>query len=352
MIRLALEGIISRMDRIISTLEFTDIKKIAEGGQGAVYKAKQKGVEGFEKTVAIKMLLESTSGNRNFVDLFIAEAKLVANLVHENIVQIYQLGKAGKHYYFVLEYIDGISLYDFMTLHTSRHIQISPTLAVFIASRVVRGLAYAHSRTDLGGHPLNIVHCDVCPHNILITSEGLPKLTDFGIAKATSVVRKESGLTGKLAFMSPEQANQKPVDFRSDIYSLGAVLFNMLTGKPLRNLHADFNDILEQARSGVIDWDGVSGFDQELIGIMRRMLALDPAERYQSTDELGRDLEYHIYKDGYGPTIVALADCIREHMPQLYLPKISEEELSQAETMVRGVSSDDVTLDRRKGHPK
>lgn len=321
------------MDRIADTLEFTDIKKIAEGGQGAVYQAKQKGVEGFEKTVAIKMLRESTSRNQKFVDLFIAEAKLVANLVHENIVQIYQLGKTGGSYYFVLEYINGISLYDFITLHAHRQKQIPCELAVFIASRVVRGLAYAHNRKDPYGRPLNIVHCDVCPHNILITSEGLPKLTDFGIAKATSMVRSGFGLSGKLLFMSPEQAKQQRIDFRSDIYSLGAVLFNMLTRKAIRDPDGDFNAVLEQAQTGAVNWDEVSGLDGELVGILRRMLAPDPRDRYPSTDELARDLEYHIYKDGYGPTIVALANYMQERLPHLYRPEIPMQELSRAETM-------------------
>jgi eukaryotic-like serine/threonine-protein kinase len=320
------------MDNIIDKLEFADIKKIAEGGQGAVYKAKQKGVEGFEKTVAIKMLLERASRNQQFVDLFIAEAKLVANLVHENIVQIYQLGKTGKNYYFVLEYINGISLYDFITRHVNLNLPFPPELAVFVASRVVRGLAYAHSRTDSSGRALNIVHCDVCPHNILITTEGLPKLTDFGIAKATSMVRSEFGLSGKLLFMSPEQASQKTLDFRSDIYSLGAVLFNMLTGKPIRDTHAKVDEILAQARGGAVDWGEVSSFDEELVDILRRMLAIDPGERYPSTDELARDLEYYIYKDGYGPTIVALAKYMREQLPQLYQSDISKEEFSTAET--------------------
>jgi serine/threonine protein kinase len=297
------------------------------------------------------LLLESASRNQTFVDLFIAEAKLVANLVHENIVQIYQLGKTGKNYYFVLEYINGISLHDFITRHANLNVQFPHKLAVFIASRVVRGLAYAHSRTDPGGRPLNIVHCDVCPHNILITSEGLPKLTDFGIAKATSMVRSEFGLSGKLLFMSPEQARQKTLDFRSDIYSLGAVLFNMLTGKPIRDLHAKLDEVLEQARDGAVDWCEVSCFDEELVGILRRMLAIDPSERYQSTDELAQDLEYYIYKDGYGPTIVALANYMRERLPQLYQPEISEKDLSQAETFqARTVPLSEITRRTRKAH--
>lgn len=333
------------MEKIVGALEFAHIRKIAEGGQGAVYKASQQGVEGFEKTVAIKMLLESASRNQKFVDLFIAEAKLVANLVHENIVQIYQLGKTGESYYFVLEYINGVSLYDFITRHTSQQMQIPHQLAVFVASRVVRGLAYAHSRTDQHGRPLDIVHCDVCPHNILITTEGLPKLTDFGIAKATSMAQGEFGLSGKLLFMSPEQAKQESLDFRSDIYSLGAVLFNMLTGKPIRDSRAQASQVLEQAREGRVDWDEVSRYEEELVSLLRRMLAIDPNERYESTDELARDLEYYIYKDGYGPTIVTLANYMREQLPQLYQPELSVKEQSEAETFhARTIPLSETTL--------
>ncbi len=297
--------------------EFTIIEKIAQGGMGAVYKASQKGVEGFEKTVAIKTLLNSLSADVKTVEMFICEAKLVANLVHENIVQIYQFGRQGGNYFFVMEYVDGTSLYDFLTIHSKINKTIPRELAVFIASRVARGLAYAHARKDHEGNPLNIVHCDVCPHNVLFTTEGVPKLADFGIAKAATMAKSEA-IAGKLPYMSPEQANKGAIDFRSDIYSLGVVLFNLLSGNLTRNVFLPLKELLAQVKTGYVAWEKLpKDLDPELRGMLEKMLAPDPADRYSSTDKLGRDLEYHIYKDGYGPTIVALAEYIRKLMPNL-----------------------------------
>ncbi len=174
------------MEKFFSKTNYSVVKKIAEGGMGAVYKAQQKGIAGFEKTVAIKTLLGHVSKNPQFIDRFVFEAKLVANLVHENIVQIYQLDRHKGEYFFILEFVNGISLFSFVDFLIRTKTLLPEKLAVFIASRIARGLAYAHSRCDANGKPLSIVHCDVCPHNIMLTTEGLPKLTDFGIARATS----------------------------------------------------------------------------------------------------------------------------------------------------------------------
>jgi serine/threonine protein kinase len=239
------------MEELLSKTAYKNISKIAEGGMGAVYKAQQKGTAGFEKTVAIKTLLECYSQNKNFVDRFVSEAKLVADLVHENIVQIYQLDHYKGTYFFVLEFVNGISLHDFLNFLNKTQVQLPQKLAVFIASRIARGLAYAHSRCDASGVPLSIVHCDVCPRNIMITTEGLPKLADFGIAKAQTIGNQES-MDGKLPYMSPEQANKQNMDFRSDIYSLGMVLFFMLSGKSARCVDLSFADVLEQARANII----------------------------------------------------------------------------------------------------
>ena len=299
---------------------FEIIDSIAEGGMGAVYKARQIGVEGFEKTVAIKTLREELSKDKTFTSMFIEEAKLVANLVHENIVQIYQLGKKKKMYYFVMEYVEGISLHDFINIHTKTGMHVPVKLAVFIASRIARGLAYAHSRIDSTGEPLNIVHRDICPNNVLINTEGLTKLTDFGIAKARlKVTDLSSALMGKFPYMSPEQANKEHLDFRSDIYSLGLVLFQLLAGETARNLDQPTAGILKDAKKGYVEWSLLpEGLDFHLYELLKKSLSLDPDERYQSTSELARDLEYYIYKDGYGPTIVSLADYMREECPFLY----------------------------------
>ena len=285
---------------------------------GAVYKAQKKGIAGFEKTVAIKTLLGDLSKNKNFIDRFILEAKLVANLVHENIVQIYQLDRYRGKYFFVLEFVNGISLFSFMEFLSRTKTCMPEKLSVFIASRIARGLAYAHTRCDASDEPLSIVHCDVCPHNIMITTEGLPKLTDFGIAKATTTGNINS-IDGKLPFMSPEQARGEKVDFRSDIFSLGMVLFYMISGKSARPLNASFEDVLKQAQKNEINWDALpDDIDKELLKIITKMLASSPGERYQDTAELARDLEYHIYKDGYGPTIVTLSEYMRKQMPALF----------------------------------
>ena len=308
---------------IVDKVEFEIVSKIADGGMGSVYKAQQKGVLGFSKVVAIKTILEEFASNNEFIDEFISEAMLVANLIHENIVQIYQLGKIKKEYYFVLEYVDGISLYDFMDFHTRTQMRLPAELGVFIASRIARGLGYAHTRTDADGKPMNIVHCDVCPHNILINTEGVPKLTDFGIARA-SVRKLDRGVAGKLPFVSPEQiVVDGKLDFRSDIYSLGVVLFFMLSGKLPRATDKTIRDMVSDIRENVINWDFLpENLDKELHVLLQRMLAKDPDERFASTSDLARELEYYIYKNGYGPTIVTLAAYMKKALPGLFTANI------------------------------
>ena len=304
---------------MISKLDANDhyeiVNLIAEGGMGAVYKAKKVGAAGFEKTVAIKMMLDKLAGDRRNVDDFVGEAKLVANLIHENIVQIYDLAQCPEGFYFVLEFVDGISLYDFIDFHLKIRRQLPLNLAVFIAARVARGLAYAHSRRDAAGRPLGIVHCDVCPHNVLINTEGVPKITDFGIARITTQAFA-GRVSGKLAFMAPEQARREEVDFRSDIYSLGIVLFFMISGKMARDLSPSLTEILHNVRQNKLDWTQLpADLPGELVGMLKKMLADDPADRYSDTSLLAKDLEYFIYKDGYGPTIVTLANYMRELLP-------------------------------------
>ena len=328
----------SSVNTLSCTSNFRIVEKIAQGGMGAVYKAHQKGVEGFEKTVAIKTLLQSLSADPKTVEMFICEAKLVANLVHENIVQIYQFGRQGGNYFFVMEYVDGASLYEFLTIHNKTNRKIPRELAVYITSQVARGLAYAHARRGLGGDPLNIVHCDVCPHNILFTTEGVSKLADFGIAKAATMVKSEA-IAGKLPYMSPEQANKGELDFRSDIYSLGVVLFTMLSGNMTRNVFLPMKDLLAQVKSGFVAWDKLpKDVDPEVRGFLERMLAPNPNDRYESTDKLRRDLEYHIYKSGYGPTIATLAEYLRQILPGIFTQgrEKAQPEAADSSTVVIG----------------
>ena len=295
---------------------FRLVRNIASGGMGTVYDAIQLGAEGFEKRVAIKTILPELCDDKRFIELFIQEAKLVADLVHENIVQIYQFGRTKDEYYIVMEYINGLSLAEFIRLHTMSDDRPPEELTVFIASRIARGLAYAHSRVDRGGDPLNIVHRDVCPNNILITTEGLPKLVDFGIAKAASHAVRARG--GKRHYMPPEQAGNGAVDFRSDIYALGLVFFEMLALKPAR--HRWQHKIEAAAREGKVDWEALPAeVSPRVRGILECALQKDASQRYSSTAQFAYELEYTIYHKGYGPTVVTLENYLRDHLPGLYM---------------------------------
>ncbi|OGV77091.1 MAG: hypothetical protein A3K19_30670 [Lentisphaerae bacterium RIFOXYB12_FULL_65_16] len=294
-------------------------RQIAQGGMGSVCEAIQFGADGFEKKVAIKELLPALCQDAQFTGMFIDEAKLVANLVHENIVQIYQLSCVEGQYHIIMEYVHGLSLAQFMNVHVTAQKMLSEEMAVFIASRIARGLAYAHSRLDAAGQPMHIVHRDVCPNNILITTEGLPKLGDFGIAKAAThaTAAIEGRSIGKAFYMSPEQAWGKPVDFRSDIYSLGIVLFELLSMKRAREKWTA--NAIFAASKGWVQWDLLpETVSVNLRKILKCMLDPDPEKRYAKTDILAHDLEYHIYHKGYGPTVVVLEQYLRHICPELY----------------------------------
>ncbi|MCK5802942.1 MAG: serine/threonine protein kinase [Lentisphaeria bacterium] len=309
---------------IQDTYRFDLVRKIASGGMGSVYEAVQYGAFGYQKRVAIKTLLPKLSKNQKFIDMFIGEGKLVATLVHENIVQMYQLAESELGLHIVMEYVHGLAIRDFIGYHAATKVKLPTELAVFIASRIARGLAYAHSRLDENGLPLKIVHRDVCPNNVLITTEGLPKLTDFGIAKAANDVipLSERDLVGKIYYMSPEQARREPVDFRSDMYSLGLLLFELLTTKNPRI--RDNGDPLTNAQDGWLDWDLLpEDLPEELRIILARLLAPEPADRYESSDQVGHNLEYYIYHKGYGPTVVTLESYLREHFTYLSNPKVN-----------------------------
>jgi len=322
----------------IYSAEYSVIKKIAEGGMGAVYKVLKSGTCGFEKVVAVKTMNTSLAKDSKYTRMFIEEAKLVAKLDHENIVSLNQLGVTGSDcYFFELEFINGISLYDFFHHHELVRKSIPPELAVFIISRIARGLAYAHSRYDSEGNFIGIVHRDVCPRNVLINCEGVPKLTDFGIAVAREAT-SSSALPGKPIFMSPEQACQEPVDYRSDIYSLGAVFFLLLAGDTSRKCYTDDAKILDKARSGSVEWDRLpEELDVTLVEILKKMLAADRVDRYSSTESLAQDLEYYIYKDGYGPTIKTLADYMADEMPSLILEGEESSECRAVSDLIHNV---------------
>src|SRR6185369_13057166 len=205
----------------------------------------------FQKTVAIKKILPHLTDNSEFVGMFIDEAKLAAQLSHPNIIHIYDLGKIGRDFYIAMEYVEGKDLRSILNAAKRKGMSLPMGLALLIAARLASALDYAHRKRDFDNREMGLVHRDVSPQNVLITFEGDIKLCDFGIAKAVSKANQTQmgALKGKLQYMSPEQAWGRPVDARSDLFSLGAVLFEMLTGDRLFSGESEMS-VLESVRQG------------------------------------------------------------------------------------------------------
>ena len=273
------------------------IERVATGGMAEVFRAKRTGVEGFEKVVAVKRILPHLSTNEGFIEMFVAEAKMVASLSHPNIVQIFDLGKLEDSYYIAMEFVEGRDLRSILTRARNRDTFLGVELSALIASRIGAALEYAHRHRDNDGNELRIVHRDVSPQNILVSDEGEVKLVDFGIAKAASKAsHTDSGsLRGKLLYMSPEQAWGKPLDKRSDIFSLGAVFFEMLTGHLLFSGNSEFS-ILERVREArFLPPSSLNpAVPIELEAVVTRALQKDPNERYQDASEMLRDLDGYL----------------------------------------------------------
>ena len=291
------------------------VRKIYEGGMGIVYEAEQLGTRGFIKRIAIKVIRQNLADQTQFIENFIGEAKLVADLIHTNIAQTYHLGETRGIYFIAMELIRGANLEQFSQQLVERKRTLPKELAVFIVSRVARGLAYAHAKTDKDGHNLGIVHRDVSPKNIMIAFEGDVKLTDFGIAKARGFLIDNEGevVAGKADYMSPEQANFQITDKRSDLFSAGVVLATLLLGKNLFKGPSAEDSRQRMINMPIPDFRELdSRIDDRLNDILHRALARDLAKRYQSGDELLYDLEHYIYHSGYGPTNETLGKFIRE----------------------------------------
>ena len=300
---------------IQSEFRYEIVRKIFEGGMGIVYEAEQHGTRNFVKRVAIKVVRQNYADQQQFIDNFVGEAKLVADLIHTNIVQTYHLGETRGMFYIAMELIRGVNLEQFAQQLQDRRRVLPPELAVFITSRVARGLAYAHSKTDKDGKPLGIVHRDVSLKNIMIAFEGDVKLTDFGIAKAKGFLQDNEGevVAGKADYMSPEQADFKVTDRRSDLFSTGVVLANLLLGRNIFKAATAEESRQRIMRQAIPDFRELDArIDERLNEILHRALVRDLDKRYPSADELLYDLEHYIYHKGYGPTNETLGKFIRE----------------------------------------
>ena len=228
------------------------IDKLAVGGMAEVYKAKLFSNHGFEMLLVLKKILPHLSANEEFVQMFVDEAKITVELRHQNIVQVFDFGCYDENYFIAMECVDGKDLKTLLKELAKRGEFIPVELVVYIVHEICKGLDYAHKKTDASGKALGLVHRDVTPANILISYTGEVKIADFGIAKArTSVYNTRDGvLKGKYEYMSPEQAAGETVDFRSDIFEVGILLHEMLTGRRLFHTDSD-TKTLELIKSGI-----------------------------------------------------------------------------------------------------
>lgn len=291
------------------------VRLVASGGMGSVYLAEQLGMEGFKKTVAIKTIKADLLENKNTKNMFVSEAKLVADLIHENIAQVYNLGENEEQMFIVMEYIKGINLSRFIRRHKTLQEPIPHEMAAFICSRISRALSYAHQKTGRDGEPLEIVHRDVTPANVLIDTLGVVKLTDFGIAKAITMGTPDEKkvLMGKYPYMSPEQVRLEGTDGRSDIFSLGVILYEMLTGEKLMAVKTRDELLAFFDREQLFNPDRLpKSVPDDLKEIVLRMLAKDKEDRPDTARKLVVMLEKHMYDKGYGPTNEKLAYYLRK----------------------------------------
>ncbi len=258
-------------------------ERLAAGGMAEIFRARRVGVAGFARRVCIKRILPSLSDEREFVEMFIDEARTGAQLRHGNIVSIDDFGEVEGQYFLCMEYVSGVDLAR-LSSAISRDGRLLPfDVATYVASEVLKALDYAHRKLGVDGHPLDVVHRDVSPQNVLVSFSGEVKLTDFGIARAASRLHRTVGevVKGKLAYMAPEQARGRPLDGRADLFALGVVFFEMLTGRrPF--VGADEREVIDallRGRRPRVE-DLRADVPPVLARVVDKLLASDAAMRY------------------------------------------------------------------------
>jgi serine/threonine-protein kinase len=278
------------------------VRRLAAGGMAEVYLAKAAGPQGFEKTLVVKRVLPHLAEDPTFIEMFFSEARLAALLNHPNIVQIFDFGESDGAYFLAMEYIDGLNLRTLCKRAHAAGTLLPVQLCAKMLSLACEGLAYAHTFVDPGtGEPLRLVHRDISPDNILVSSHGALKVVDFGIAKAANQLhRTRTGIVkGKIAYMPPEQIQNKPLDARADIFALGVVLYELLSGQKPFDAESEvgmMQAILYQPPVPVAERR--ADVPQTVRTILERALAKERDERYGSCRELQADLERYLHTAG------------------------------------------------------
>ncbi|REG33471.1 serine/threonine-protein kinase [Archangium gephyra] len=294
---------------------------LGQGGMGEVYLAKISGAAGFEKPCIVKTILPALLKDVQFLDRFHHEAKVLVHLVHSSIAQVYDMGEAEGTYYMALEYVAGVDLSFLQDQARNEGQQIPVPVALYLGQRIAEGLGYAHRKTGPDGSPLGIVHRDVSPHNVMLSYEGEVKVIDFGLAKsaARSKYTLPSTVMGKLGYMSPEQVRAEAVDHRSDIYSCGVVVWELLAGRPLIR-HGTVGEMMAAMSNPRVPalHEVRPDVDPALDAVVRRALAPSPEDRYARSDDFARALNEQLLRSGSSLGAEEVGDFVRTLCPQAF----------------------------------
>jgi serine/threonine-protein kinase len=291
------------------------VERIAAGGMAEVYRGESAGVEGFRKRVAIKRVLPQLSANKSFISMFLDEARLGAYLSHSRCVQVFDIGQSGGAHFIVMEYVDGADLQTVLEFLASRQQLVSVEVACMIALGVCEGLSYAHQATDHQGKPLDIVHRDISPHNVLLTKHGEVKLVDFGLAKASShLVAEDTDIVkGKFGYLAPEVTLGRPSDRRVDIFAAGILLWEMLAGRRLFRGESDVETFKLVRATHVPDVREIrEGIPDLLVSTLAKALAREPSDRYPTADEFAKDLSLVLMQADRPVTYVEVGKLVRQ----------------------------------------
>ncbi|MBL8950215.1 MAG: serine/threonine protein kinase [Myxococcaceae bacterium] len=304
--------------------EYELIKKLASGGMASIYLARQKGLEGFEKLLVVKRILPHLAENDEFIKMFLDEARIAARLNHPNIVQIFNLGAQGDSYFIAMEYIHGEDVRRAWKRADAQGKAIPIPLVCRVVMEAAAGLDYAHKKADASGKPLGIVHRDISPQNILVTFEGGVKVVDFGIAKAAdqATVTKSGVLKGKYSYMSPEQAAGQKIDRRSDIFALGIVMYELITGTRLFKRLTDIQTLNAVADCEVAPPSEVNArVPKDFDAIVMKALAKNPDDRYPDAAALRAALEDYLLQRKLSASAIQLA----AFMKDIYADRLKRE---------------------------
>lgn len=288
------------------------LEKIATGGMAEVFRARAHGAMGFEKILVVKRILDQLAKDEEFRELFKNEARIAAELAHVNIVQVFELGEHEEHLFIAMEYVHGLDLARLAS--RARSLGDFPVnLALFVLGEVLKALAYAHTHTDGEGRPLHLVHCDISPQNVLISFSGEVKLTDFGISRAAIQKADQNVIRGKYSYMSPEQAESRPLDGRSDLFSLGTMLYEILTGRRLFKA-ASRDETLARVRRAEVPSPRPyrKEISEELEGFLLKTLSRHPNDRWADAQEMYEAISKIILSEGHRATNSDLAAYLRD----------------------------------------